>query len=338
MHQRGELKLAPEFQREAVWPRPAKAYLIDTILADRPIPLLFFNKTVNPQTNRSSYEVVDGQQRLRAIIEFMDGRFRLPNVEGTDERWKGLRYPKLQEDQKIQLLNYELSIVELKNYSQADIRDIFVRMNKYVARLNAAELRRAREEGAFKKHCTELGELDIWEKYRILTRVQQNRLRSEELAAEITILLAEGPQDKKDSVDLYYSRYSEDFPEGEEILLRLQKYIDWIDQTISGFSESRWRKPVDLYALLGALDDVTDAGENLEKLDFESIGRALAEFDLELEAAHAARRTNQGDKANLQAVRYLAAAGSQTDNILPRRTRISTLEAIISRHGGLRNE
>lgn len=42
LHEEGQLGLAPQFQRNAVWPRAAKAYLIDTILNDRPIPLMFF--------------------------------------------------------------------------------------------------------------------------------------------------------------------------------------------------------------------------------------------------------------------------------------------------------
>ena len=32
-----QLNLAPEFQRNSVWPRAAKAYLIDTILHDLPL-------------------------------------------------------------------------------------------------------------------------------------------------------------------------------------------------------------------------------------------------------------------------------------------------------------
>jgi hypothetical protein len=40
----GQLLLAPEFQRSSVWPNAAKAYLIDTILNDRPIPLIFLQR------------------------------------------------------------------------------------------------------------------------------------------------------------------------------------------------------------------------------------------------------------------------------------------------------
>src|SRR5438093_419111 len=77
LHDQGQLALAPEFQRNSIWPRAAKAYLIDTILNDRPIPLLFFQRISSAQTGRSGYAVIDGQQRLRAIFEFLEDRFRL---------------------------------------------------------------------------------------------------------------------------------------------------------------------------------------------------------------------------------------------------------------------
>jgi hypothetical protein len=55
IYKSGQLSLSPAFQRQGVWPRPAKAYLIDTILADRPIPLLFFARSVNPKTGSPGY-------------------------------------------------------------------------------------------------------------------------------------------------------------------------------------------------------------------------------------------------------------------------------------------
>src|SRR5436853_3871836 len=77
LHDQGQLSLAPEFQRNSVWPHAAKAYLIDTILNDRPIPLLFLQRISSAQTGKPGFSVIDGQQRLRAIFEFIDNRFRL---------------------------------------------------------------------------------------------------------------------------------------------------------------------------------------------------------------------------------------------------------------------
>lgn len=329
MHKRNQLRLAPEFQREAVWSRQAKAYLIDTILNDRPIPLLFFSKKINPSTNRSFYEVVDGQQRLRAIFEFLDDKIRLSSTEETDARWRGRKYSELDEDDLVQLLNYELAIVELKNYSETDIRDVFVRMNKYVARLNAAELRRARESGAFKDLCSRLGQQAFWTEMRILTPVQLSRLRGEELAAEFIILLNEGPQDKKDAIDLYYRKYSEEFPEATELEDRLNAYLQWCRDTLPDFSTSRWRKPVDLYGLLGALDVVTDGGDLLDKLDPTAAGAGLISFEKQLTAAASDKRGDPEATHPSFVTRYLTAASSQTDNIQPRTTRMETLISIL---------
>ena len=54
------------------------------------------------------------------------------------------------------------------------------------------------------------------------------RMRSVELTAELVILLIEGPQDKKSSVDLYYGQYRNKFAEGAEIERRLKNYWNWI--------------------------------------------------------------------------------------------------------------
>src|SRR5438132_3719561 len=74
LYDQGQLQLAPPFQRNAVWPPAAKAYLIDTILHDQPVPLFFLQRTASAQSGRIAYTVIDGQQRLRAIFDFIDGR------------------------------------------------------------------------------------------------------------------------------------------------------------------------------------------------------------------------------------------------------------------------
>ena len=74
----------------------------------------------------------------------------------------GRKYSKLVPEHREQILNYDLSVVELKNDSEKDIRDIFVRMNKYVVKLNPAELRHAHDEGAFKLFVEGLADLPVW--------------------------------------------------------------------------------------------------------------------------------------------------------------------------------
>src|SRR3546814_1397457 len=73
--------------------RSAKSYLIDTILRQLPMPKVYLRTRVDLESKKSIREVVDGQQRLRAIIEFSDDKFALSKRAGE---FAGTRYSTLQ--------------------------------------------------------------------------------------------------------------------------------------------------------------------------------------------------------------------------------------------------
>lgn len=313
----GQLNLAPEFQRNSVWPRPAKAYLLDTVLADRPVPPIFLQRHTSAQTGRPSYTVIDGQQRLRAIFEFLDNRFAL--TQSDDKRWQQKRFRDLLNDQQEQILNYDLVIEELSGYSEKDIRDLFVRINKYVVRLSPQELRHAHEEGAFADFVEGLGQLDFWRQYKVFTAQQMARMRHVEFAAELAILLIEGPQDKKRAVDLYYGAFRDDFKYGREVAKRLDVFLQWVVSALPDLASRRFRKPVDLYALIGALDRRADEKTARVGIPAGRAGDALRNFERQL------KRKRPVGEAN----RYLLAASRQTDNLQPRQARIAILGDIL---------
>ena len=185
-----QLNLAPEFQRNSVWPRAAKAYLIDTILHDLPISPLLFQRGGSAQSGRPSYEVIDGQQRLRAVFLYLDNRLRI--TEPTDSPWHRQRYSDLTPDEQQSILDYDFVVEELSGYSSTQIKDIFTRANKYTVSLSAQELRHAKAEGKFAAFAEEIGAWPFWREYRVFTQAQVARMRNVEFAAELAILLAEG--------------------------------------------------------------------------------------------------------------------------------------------------
>ena len=212
LHDQGQLTLAAEFQRNSVWPRAAKAYLLDTIINDRPIPLLFFQRISSAQTGRPGYSVIDGQQRLRAIFEFLDDRFRLTQSD-KKAPYYNRKFSELSNAIRESVESYDLAISELTGYDENDIKDIFVRMNKYVVKLAPQELRHAKGEGKFSEFVERLGKWDFWRNQRVISAQQIKRMRAVEFVAELTILLIEGPQDKKKALELYLRRVHEDLRE-----------------------------------------------------------------------------------------------------------------------------
>jgi hypothetical protein len=70
-HDRGLLELDPSWQRDAVWSSKKKPALIESLINGIPIPEITLWLRAD-----GTYVVVDGQQRLRAILEFMSGNYK----------------------------------------------------------------------------------------------------------------------------------------------------------------------------------------------------------------------------------------------------------------------
>jgi hypothetical protein len=315
LYKSGQLVLAPEYQRNSVWPDQAKAYLIDTILADKPIPLLFFQRGRDLQTGRNIYSIIDGQQRLRAIFDFLEDRFALTQ---SDKRkpYAGKRFSMLEERFQNQISSYDLIVAEIHGYSDADIRDMFVRMNKYVVRLSPQELRNAKDQGAFHDFIRKLASHDFWKAQKVFSPAQFRRMRSTEFVAELVVLLAEGPQAKKAAVDLYYGEYKEKFPATNDIEHRLMRDLNWIIAVLPNFSRTRYHRLVDLYALIAAIDS---SWPHVYKLDRNVVRTSLEAFELDLASKSPSEMAST----------YLAASTKHTNDIGPRKARIDILRKVI---------
>jgi len=315
----GQLRLAPEFQRNAVWPRAAKAYLIDTILSDKPIPVLYFQRGVSAQTSRIDYNVVDGQQRLNAVFQFIENRFSLTESD-PESGWYRKRWKALSDAERERILSYDFVVQELSGYSTESIRDMFTRMNRYVVALSPQELRHANEDGAFKAFIETLGARPYWTEKRIFSPGAANRMKGDEFAAELVILILEGPQDKKKSIDFYYSAFQDEFPDSADVESRLDSIITTIDDALPDLSSRIYRRPANFYSLIGALNELIEESDVAIPRSAD-VGQSLIEFEDELAE----------EVKSPRAERYFEAASRQTDNVSPRRTRIDILKNVISK-------
>lgn len=66
----------------ALWPPNASSFLIDTILRGLPIPKLYMRQHLELRRSRTVREVVDGQQRVRAVLKFCADELRLNQSHG----------------------------------------------------------------------------------------------------------------------------------------------------------------------------------------------------------------------------------------------------------------
>jgi len=131
----------PDYQRPPVWTRSQKQLLVDTILRNYDIPKLYWQRTGKKP---DKYDVIDGQQRLRAIWEFFQGEYGLPrNADPIDEYTiAGLKYGDLPDELRIRLDTYPLDIVLVEDADEDEVREMFLRLQNGTS-LRAQEKRNA---------------------------------------------------------------------------------------------------------------------------------------------------------------------------------------------------
>jgi hypothetical protein len=131
----------PDFQRPPVWSRSQKQLLIDTILRGYDVPKLYWRKTAS---GPDRYDVVDGQQRLRAIFEYQLGEFALLKdtdpIEGVDP--SKLKYADLPDDLRLKFDTYSLDVIILSDTDEDEVREMFLRLQNGTT-LKAQERRNA---------------------------------------------------------------------------------------------------------------------------------------------------------------------------------------------------
>ncbi|MEW2065980.1 DUF262 domain-containing protein [Streptomyces sp. NPDC007346] len=193
----GELNLNPIFQRGPVWASPARSYLIDSIIRSYPVPKLLLRTSIDRDTRRTIRDVVDGQQRLRTIIDFAAGKFALTSKASE---YKGYRYADLSDDEKDAFLAYKLTCEQLINASDDDVLEVFLRINSYAVPVNGPELRNARFDTEFSSHVKQLSHA-VQHVWRLGTISSRDRVRmvDHSTVAELLGFLINGVTEGADS-------------------------------------------------------------------------------------------------------------------------------------------
>jgi hypothetical protein len=248
-----QLTLNPIFQRRAVWSEKAKSFLMDTILRGKPIPKIFIRQIINVSTKQSLRDVVDGQQRLRTILSYIKDGFEVSKRQNKE--FGGVRFSQLPEDVQTQVLSYEIAVDLLINLPDAEVLDIFSRLNSYAIILNEQELINATHFGSFKVLADEIGRkyYDYWTNQGVVTPRNMLRMAEVNLVADVLIAMKEGIKSKK-QIKKYYDQYEEQFDDDvDAIAAKFDKVISTIGRIYpEGLSTTEFRRPHLFYSLFTA--------------------------------------------------------------------------------------
>ena len=160
----GELDLQPEFQRGFVWDIIRASCLIESILLDIPLPVIYLSQ----EHNDIEY-VIDGQQRLTTFFTFIDGTlpdpklpngkvFRLTKLNVLTDL-NGKKFSELTRELQKKVRYAKVRTITFKKQSDAELKfEVFERLNTGSVQLNDQELRNCIYRGSYNSLLKELSE------------------------------------------------------------------------------------------------------------------------------------------------------------------------------------
>lgn len=241
----GELVIKAPFQRNPVWSDRQKSALIDTILLEYPIPELYMQE-LTQASGEQSHVIVDGQQRIRAVLSFVAGEFEL---DDESPKWAGLVFDDLTPDDRKKVFEYNFIVRLLPEMPDEELRAIFQRINRNTVTLNPQELRHATYWGPFIKLMEDLADLEFWSNAGLFSANDRRRMLDVEYVSELAVAVLNGLQNKKRNLEEFYQQYETEFEEAEHLRTLFLRVLGELEQILPDLAKTRWRKKSDFYTL-----------------------------------------------------------------------------------------
>jgi len=346
-HRQGTLELRPYYQRRPVWKPRVKSLLMDSILRGFPLPLIFLHNRLEVSTSRSIRQVVDGQQRLRTILSFIDPDSITDPDEWDDftilrahnSQYAGLRFSQLPEEAQTAILSTSISVNVLPpDIGDVTLLQIFQRMNTTGLKLSEQEVRNGTFFGAFKDASYALAyeQNQRWSEWGLFSRQDIAQMFEVEFTSDLMGALIRGVSGRSaPQITNLYREFEEVFPEEERVAAEFRSAVELLAPVYDGrldwvlprrFMSTAWFYP--LFAIAAGLpDDGRDPRNELlsglppsigysTSVSPEEIGRALVEIDRRIatrgllpdDLAESLRRQTTHKASRLQRIRLIRTA------------------------------
>jgi len=329
---RKEVIINRDYQRGKVWPNTAKSYFIDTILEGYPFPKIYLYQVFNEKINRPIKELIDGQQRMTAIMDFMQDKFKLGS---NSNRYKGMCFSDLNDDDRNHFLSYQVEASVILSATRPELLEMFRRINAYTAPLSVAEKRHAVYQGDFKwfivdladAHSPLLGELGI------VGPKLLSRMGDSEFISDLIVVLEKGVTTKTSKqIEDLYKQYDREFSQKPNYTAIVNEFFSLLASIFEPLHGTFMMKSYIVHSLFSAfvackygipgMEDLVEFEANKSiKFDYDTIIPQL----LELAEAHELQDTEGEHSA------YVKACLSSTTKTPQRRERFKVIANIL--HG-----
>ncbi len=176
----------PDYQREFVWDDIMQSRLIESIILGLPIPVIFL-----AEGEDGRLEIVDGSQRIRTIVAFIEDKLALNGLKKLYEL-NGVKFSLLPKARQRKIVNTSIRTIVLSESATDKVKsDLFERINKGSDLLRSMEKRKGIYAGEFSNLIySYTGEnKDLLNKVAPLSKAVEKRQEHEELVLRFFALM-----------------------------------------------------------------------------------------------------------------------------------------------------
>lgn len=220
----GKLVLRPDFQRKFVWTHEHQEEFIETILGGYPFPEIYVCQgSIDTKKMRTTRHVIDGQQRLTTIKNYIENSFEKPlkSISAFDD---------LDETQREDFLNYDVVFRDIGKVDDSVIREIFRRINLTKFKLEDVEIHNAIYDGEFIKTAKEILKNVSLEKYGVFHDSEFTRMADLHFILLVMTSLEIGGYFPRDGeIEKTISQYNDEYPSSAHMKSNLLKVFAIIE-------------------------------------------------------------------------------------------------------------
>lgn len=243
----GLLILDPDFQRRFVWTQSHQEEFLDTILNGYPFPEIYVSKgEVDVAAMRTVRHVIDGQQRLTTIKNYIDGKFDKPLLMVKS-------YQDLSEDQKGDFLSYEIVVRDLGRIDDVTVREIFRRINLTKFKLDNVEIHNAVYDGEFIQTAKSIVDEADLSLFGVFKETEFTRMADLHFILLVMATLETGgyfSQDKE--VEPCVEKFNEEYSNREKAKARILNALKVVENLQLPF-DSMWFRKSNFFTLISEL-------------------------------------------------------------------------------------
>jgi hypothetical protein len=266
-HRDKSLNISPWYQRRSVWSEPQKAYLINTIFEQKPVPSLYVRHQIDVDAEKSIKEVVDGQQRIRSILSYRDSEFAARHPEHK----KKVKYSELTKVQRESFAATKLSVGYLIGAQDQDVIEIFGRINSISKTLNPQEKRNAQYSGEFKQFSLRQAaeRVPFWRSTDIFTANDISRMQEVQFVSDLAINMINGLGDfSAAAIDKFYRTNDADFPQIDDVSQRMEALFAKLAVVpAAAFKDTVFRQYQLAFSLMVVVDRIRAQNPTAEKIE-----------------------------------------------------------------------